>query len=142
MFTTGTVIREGKMNYLKVVIGALAAIALLLGSIWVLQGVNVLPGSFMTGDIRWAYRGAAVAVVGAALLYWALRTPGVWRGVLGIFGTLLILGGVIFFLQGLNILLGSPMSGDIRWAYRGAVQAVVGFALLFLSLRNRRRQRG
>ena len=50
--------------------------------------------------------------------------------------------GDLFSCRGLNILLGSPMSGDIRWAYRGAVQAVVGFALLILSIRNRRRQRG
>jgi hypothetical protein len=126
------------MKYLKIVVGALATIAILVGCIWVLQGVNVLPGSFMTGDIRWAYRGAGVAVVGAALLYWTLRTPGVWRGVLGIVGALLTFGGAIFFLQGLNILLGSPMSGDIRWTYRGAVQAVVGIALLFVSLRNRK----
>lgn len=92
----------------------------------------------MTGDIRWAYRGAGVAVVGGALLYWTLRTPGVWQGVLGTVGVLLIVGGVIFFLQGLNILLGSPMSGDIRWSYRGAVQAVIGLALLLVSIRNRR----
>jgi hypothetical protein len=125
------------MKYLKVLVGAVATIAVLLGSIWVLQGVNILPGSFMTGDIRWAYRGAGVAVVGGALLYWTLRTPGVWQGVLGTVGVLLIFGGVIFFLQGLNILLGSPMSGDIRWSYRGAVQAVIGLALLLVSIRNR-----
>jgi hypothetical protein len=28
-----------------------------MGLIWILQGVNILPGSFMTGDIRWAWRG-------------------------------------------------------------------------------------
>src|SRR5262245_22595053 len=126
------------MTLLKVVVGTLATIAVLLGGIWVLQGVNVLPGSFMTGDIRWAYRGAGVAAVGAILLYRTLRTPGVWRGVLGTFGVLLMLGGVIFVLQGLNILLGSPMSGDIRWAYRGTGQAVVGFVLLLVSIRRRR----
>jgi hypothetical protein len=125
------------VKYLKVVGGVVATIAVLLGSIWVLQGVNILPGSFMTGDIRWAYRGAGVAVVGGALLYWTLRTPGVWQGVLGTVGVLLIFGGVILFLQGLNILLGSPMSGDIRWSYRGAVQAVIGLALLLVSIRNR-----
>jgi hypothetical protein len=125
------------MKYLRVVVGTIAAIAVLVGGVWLLQGVNVLPGSFMTGDIRWAYRGAGVAVVGAALLYWTLRTPGVWRGVLGSVGALLIFGGAIFFLQGLNVLLGSPMSGDIRWTYRGALQAAIGGALLFVSLRNR-----
>jgi hypothetical protein len=61
------------MKYLKVVVGTIATIAILLGCIWVLQGVNVLPGSFMTGDIRWAYRGAGVAVIGVALLFVSIR---------------------------------------------------------------------
>lgn len=61
------------MKYLKVVVGVFATIAILLGCIWVLQGVNVLPGSFMTGDIRWAYRGAVQAVVGIALLLVSIR---------------------------------------------------------------------
>jgi hypothetical protein len=30
------------------------AILVLFGAIWFLQGINVLPGSFMTGQIRWA----------------------------------------------------------------------------------------
>jgi hypothetical protein len=35
----------------------------ILGCIWFLQGVNVLLGSFMSGQIRWAvYGGIAVAV--------------------------------------------------------------------------------
>jgi hypothetical protein len=63
------------MKYLKIALGTIAAIACLLGCVWILQGVNILPGSFMTGDIRWAYRGAAVAIVGGVLLYWVLRTP-------------------------------------------------------------------
>ena len=52
----------------------IVAIALIVvGAIWILQGVNVLPGSFMTGQIRWAYRGAFVAVAGLALLVAARR---------------------------------------------------------------------
>ena len=39
-----------------------------MGLIWILQGVNILPGSFMTGQIAWAWRGAAAAVVGILLL--------------------------------------------------------------------------
>ena len=31
---------------------------LLIGIIWILQGVNILPGSFMTGHIIWAIYGA------------------------------------------------------------------------------------
>ena len=40
----------------------------LFGAIWFLQGINVLPGSFMTGDIRWAFYGGVAMSVGAFLL--------------------------------------------------------------------------
>jgi uncharacterized membrane protein HdeD (DUF308 family) len=43
-------------------------LCLLVGCIWILQGINVLPGSFMTGQTKWAIYGALVAVVGIALL--------------------------------------------------------------------------
>jgi hypothetical protein len=49
-------------------VNVLAILSILMGMIWILQGVNILPGSFMTGDIRWAWRGAAAAVVGILLL--------------------------------------------------------------------------
>jgi hypothetical protein len=39
-----------------------------MGTVWILQGVNILPGSFMTGQMVWAYRGAATALVGLVLL--------------------------------------------------------------------------
>ncbi len=48
---------------------------LTMGIIWILQGVNILPGSFMTGQIIWAKRGAIVALAGLAVLAYAL-----WRG--------------------------------------------------------------
>ncbi len=46
---------------------------LLVGIIWVLQGLNILPGSFMTGQIIWAVYGAPMALAGAALLWWVNR---------------------------------------------------------------------
>ncbi len=124
------------MKYLKIALGTIAVITCLLGCIWILQGVNILPGSFMTGDIRWAYRGIAVVIVGGTLLYWALRTP-VWTSVMGTVSVFIVLMGGIFFLQGINILPGSSMTGDIRWAYRGAALAVIGIALFVLSRRKR-----
>ena len=30
---------------------------IIMGLVWILQGVNILPGSFMTGQIVWAWRG-------------------------------------------------------------------------------------
>lgn len=44
------------------------ALCLLMGCVWILQGVNVLPGSFMTGQTKWAVYGALLALVGAALI--------------------------------------------------------------------------
>ena len=65
------------MGTLKVVGRVLATILcgpmLLIGCIWILQGINILPGSFMTGDIKWAVFGAILALAGAALVYWLNR---------------------------------------------------------------------
>ena len=46
---------------------------LLLGVIWILQGIDLLPGSFMTGHIQWAIYGAILAVIGAGLVWWLNR---------------------------------------------------------------------
>lgn len=42
-----------------------------LGAVWVLQGLNVLPGSVMTGQLFWAGAGAVLLVIAAILLYLA-----------------------------------------------------------------------
>jgi len=46
---------------------------LAVGGIWILQGIGVLPGSFMTGQTRWAVIGAITVVVGVAMLVVARR---------------------------------------------------------------------
>ncbi|MGH6955715.1 MAG: hypothetical protein ACREEW_03510 [Caulobacteraceae bacterium] len=38
-------------------------LVVLLGLVWILQGVNVLPGSFMSGHMEWAVRGAILVAV-------------------------------------------------------------------------------
>ena len=48
---------------------------MLMGVVWIFQGVNVIPGSFMTGVIDWSYRGAVLAVVGLVVLFLSLRQP-------------------------------------------------------------------
>jgi hypothetical protein len=50
-----------------------ASLALLIGAVWVLQGLNILPGSFMTGRMEWAGRGAALAIAGGAIWAFVLR---------------------------------------------------------------------
>jgi hypothetical protein len=51
-------------------VGALLVIS---GSIWFFQGINVLPGSFMTGQIRWAVYGGLAMVAGVVSLLLANR---------------------------------------------------------------------
>jgi hypothetical protein len=51
----------------------LAILLIAVGVIWILQGINVLPGSFMTGQIQWAYRGAIAAAAGVLLLLLTMR---------------------------------------------------------------------
>ena len=48
---------------------------LLMGGIWILQGINVLPGSFMTGQTKWAVYGAVAVAVGIGLVIVARRGP-------------------------------------------------------------------
>lgn len=44
-----------------------------MGCVWVLQGINVLPGSFMTGQTKWAVYGALVMVAAIGVLIRASR---------------------------------------------------------------------
>jgi hypothetical protein len=55
--------------------GAFAAgvVCLLLGAVWFLQGIDVLPGSFMTGQTKWAVYGGLLALVGIGLVVAARR---------------------------------------------------------------------
>ena len=61
------------MKHMKIALNILGALLVLFGVIWFLQGINVLPGSFMTGQIRWAIYGAIAVVAGIALLLAARR---------------------------------------------------------------------
>ena len=42
------------------------------GIVWTLQGVGILPGSFMTGQLMWAIIGPIVALAGLALAGYAI----------------------------------------------------------------------
>jgi hypothetical protein len=53
---------------IKFALRVVAVFFIVIGTIWILQGINILPGSFMTGQIQWAYRGGIAAVVGVVLL--------------------------------------------------------------------------
>ena len=52
-------------------------------------------------------------------------------------GLLMVCGGGVWILQGLNIafLQGSFMAGDPKWAVYGAILALVGLGLMVWSIR-------
>lgn len=58
---------------MKTVLNVIGALLILTGGVWFLQGINVLPGSYMTGDPQWAINGGIAIVIGAGLLYRANR---------------------------------------------------------------------
>ena len=58
---------------MRIALNIVASLLVLAGAIWFLQGINVLPGSFMTGQIRWAVYGGIAFAVGIALLLSANR---------------------------------------------------------------------
>ena len=55
----------------------------------------------------------------------------------GIIGILLVVAGVVFILQGANVLHGSMMSGHGGYAILGAVVLLIGAALLVWTWRRR-----
>ena len=126
------------MSGVKTILGVLGLAMLIMGGIWVLQGLNVswAPQSFMTSDINWTYRGAVFAIAGLALLIFGARNGG-WKNVLGGLGALLAVIGAIWVCQGLNVLPGMGMSGHMEWATRGAIALVVGAVLIFIGTRGK-----
>ena len=58
-----------RSEQMKIVLRIVGVLLVALGCVWFLQGVSVLPGSFMTGQTRWAVYGAIAVVVGIGLLF-------------------------------------------------------------------------
>jgi hypothetical protein len=52
-----------------------------------------------------------------------------------VIGAVLVLAGVVWTLQGLDVLGGSGMSGHVVWAVIGPVVAIIGVVLLLRTLR-------
>ncbi len=48
-------------------VGVLGVLVFLVGAVFAGQGLGYIPGSFMTGDIRWFWIGSGMLVVGLAL---------------------------------------------------------------------------
>jgi len=54
---------------------------------------------------------------------------------LRVFAVLVFLAGLVWFLQGINVLLGSPMSGTMTWTINGAIAMVVGGGMFWFANR-------
>ena len=62
------------MRWPRLVLGI---VLVLVGAVWVLQGLDVLKGSFMTGQAFWGWMGAICVMAGLPLAL------GGWRSVRG-----------------------------------------------------------
>ncbi|CAN5884430.1 hypothetical protein BH18ACT11_BH18ACT11_10630 [soil metagenome] len=58
------------MRYVLLIVGGLM---ILVGAVWLLQGIGILPGSFMTGQAFWAIMGAIFLTVGGSLVLAGFR---------------------------------------------------------------------
>lgn len=58
---------------MKIIQNIAGVLLVLMGGIWFLQGIGVLPGSFMSGQAKWVVYGGVAAVSGLVLLIIANR---------------------------------------------------------------------
>jgi len=58
---------------MRIILNIVGVLMTLMGAIWFLQGINILPGSFMTGQIRWAVYGGGTEFAGWGLVVAANR---------------------------------------------------------------------
>jgi hypothetical protein len=52
------------------------AVLILVGVVWFFQGINVLLGSFMSGNSLYAVLGGVLGVIGSLMLYFLNRSRG------------------------------------------------------------------
>ena len=60
----------------RIALIVVGVIALILGGVFAGQGMNLIPGSFMTGSRMWLSIGLIIAIVGVILIVLGLRRPG------------------------------------------------------------------
>lgn len=58
---------------MKWILYVVAVLLILAGAVWFLQGINLLPGSFMTGQTQWAVIGSIMIILGVGLFIFANR---------------------------------------------------------------------
>ena len=58
---------------MKITVQVFSVLLFLTGLVFFLQGINVLPGSYMTGDPQWAINGGIAMAIGIGLFVWMVR---------------------------------------------------------------------
>ncbi len=58
---------------MRIVLNVIAVLLFLAGGVWFLQGMNVLGGSVMSGQMPWVVIGAIAALAGIGLFAYANR---------------------------------------------------------------------
>ena len=61
---------------MKLALRGFGSVLMFFGLVWFLQGINVLPGSFMSGELQWAVYGAISFVAGVLMLVASRRGGG------------------------------------------------------------------
>jgi hypothetical protein len=69
----GVVLGSIEGENMRIALNIVGAVLVFFGGVWVLQGINVLPGSGMSGQMRWAVRGGIAVGAGIVLLVGANR---------------------------------------------------------------------
>ena len=60
---------------MRIGLGVVGGLILLAGAVFAGQGLGLIPGSYMTGDIKWFWIGSAMVVVGLAIGIAGLLRP-------------------------------------------------------------------
>lgn len=137
------------MKTIKRILIILGVLLILAGGVFFLQGMNVITvRSFMRNNPDWVLYGGAMVVVGVVLLAIVNRFRFPLKAIsrvgailLTILGILVVLAGLVWFLQGINVLPGSRMTGQIQWAINGGIAMVVGGVMIAIANRKRFRRR-
>jgi hypothetical protein len=55
-------------NIVRIVLNIIGVILAFFGTVWILQGLNILTQGFMAGNIKWTVIGAIVLVIAIGIL--------------------------------------------------------------------------
>ena len=58
---------------MKLGINVVAVLMVLMGGVWFFQGIGVIPGSFMSNDLKWSVIGVILILIAVGLLVYNNR---------------------------------------------------------------------